>query len=125
MAIDDVAGALIPPGISKVLAWRLAVSLSVSILSFFCIWAMGWLPMFGNGFARADKVDQILNELQDQKVVRLETEIRDLQKSYCTAKDERSSDYWVRERDNKIRWYYDLTKRNYPLPSCVELGSTR
>lgn len=124
--IEEAAKQLVPPGIDRTLAWRLTVSASIAFLLTAFLWSVGVFAGIGYpGFARADKLDAVLIELQEQKVVRLETELRELQRSYCTATDNRSSDYWERERDRRRSEYFNLTRREYPLPGCDQIATTK
>lgn len=64
MDVEDAALALVPPGINKVLQWRLAVSLSIGGLIVFAIWAVGGFGFAGfEGLARAGEIDKLGNRM--------------------------------------------------------------
>lgn len=124
VSLPGVPKPLTPQDIPPYLAWRIAVTLSITGLFGFVLWTIGAFAFMGfPGFARADKLDVVIANQEADRSSRLETEIRDLQKQYCTTTDTTASDYWARERDRKRREYYDLTRREYPLPTCVQAGS--
>lgn len=88
-------------------------------------WAMGAFAVFGSpGLARADEQSEILSELRELKIDRLENEILQLQRDYCGSEQgSRPRTYYLTERNDRLNEYNTLTGRNYDgLPSCAELG---
>lgn len=122
--------------------WRVRVAL-VSCLAFtgVCLAsssALGVVPWF-EGFAtkadvkkmRADtqldvagmqkQFDSLLTELQSNRADRISVDLLNLQVSHCKATSEEARRLWW---DNIVRLrnqYYDVTKREWPLPRCEDL----
>lgn len=82
MGVEDVAEALVPPGISKSLRWRIAVSLSIAGILIWIAWAMGML--FGlPGLAKADDVKDVKIQLANVQASLIAKDIDGVSTSLC------------------------------------------
>lgn len=84
--------------------------MSVAILAIFgwAGWAMGWLPMFGGGFAGADDV-------RDIRAVQIEEKIDTVTKTLCSS----SFDPQLLEYRNSLqREHRVVTGHDHESPSC-------
>lgn len=92
------------------------------VLAFF--WSVGLFSSLGyTGFARADEQTQILNELHDQKVERLEIAILTAQRDYCSSPPQsKPREFYLERRNMKLNEYQAVTGHSYSgLPACDEL----
>lgn len=124
-AAEKLGGALVPPGFDPTTWWRLAVSATLVGVLVWIAWAMGAFATLLNtpGLALADEQKQILTELHDQKVERVEAAILQAQRDYCeAAADEKPRQFYLERRNMKLNEYFALTGRAYQgMPDCDEL----
>ncbi len=88
---------------------------SVVLFWVFGAWALGFAPVLGAGFARAEDVSVI-------KVYLLEDAILEARIRYCTAPNGTPmKSFFFKTVNQKVSEYRILTGFNYPLPTCEEL----
>ncbi len=88
---------------------------SVVLFWVFGAWALGFAPVLGAGFARAEDVSVIQAYLLEDAII--EARIR-----YCTAPNGTPvKQFFLKTVNQKVAEYRTLTNINYALPLCVEL----
>lgn len=88
---------------------------SVVLFWIFGAWALGFAPVFGSGFARAEDVSVIQVYLLEDAII--EARIR-----YCTAPNGTPvKRFFLKTVNQKVSEYRVLTNINYALPLCIEL----
>ena len=91
------------------------VGMSTMLVAVFIVWSLGFAPVLGAGFARADDVASIQASL-------LETAIIDVRIRYCSAPDGSDAKrYFFKSTQEKIRAYETKTQTTFPLPPCKDL----
>jgi len=114
---DDVAEALIPPGLSAELKWRLAMSLSVAGIILWVVWAMGFL--FGvPGLARAGDVSDVKSQLAEVRASLIAKDIDNVSTSLCMDKYDSNL---INYRNALQKTYKDLTGQYHESPPCEVL----
>lgn len=117
MGVEDVADALIPPGISKSLKWRLAVSLSIGAILVWIAWAMGLL--FGlPGLAKADDVRDVKKQLAEVRASLIAKDIDGVSTSLCM---DRFDVNLLAYRDRLQQDYRTVTGHEHEPPPCAVL----
>lgn len=117
MGVEDVADALIPPGISKSLKWRLAVSLSIAGIIVWIAWAMGLL--FGlPGLAKADDVRDVKKQLAEVRASLIAKDIDGVSTSLCM---DRFDVNLLAYRDRLQQDYRTVTGHEHEPPPCAVL----
>lgn len=101
--------------------WQWLVSMKLWGLFLFCVWAAGGFVAFGlDGFARADDVQTLQQEVRETRITALESQLFELRLKQCQAEGALraalSEQLAKRNRD-----YYELTGAHYPLPLCEDL----
>lgn len=126
-----VAGAknLVPPkeGATDqhVRRWRLwiagATFLNALGLSVHIALACGFAAPFYPGFAQADQVQRMQEDLTKRRITELMTQMLDAKQKQCTANGESKALY--RLTYNNLRTeYYELMKREFPDPPCSDFN---
>lgn len=126
-----VAGAknLVPPkeGATDrhVRRWRLwiagATFLNALGLSAHIALACGFAAPFYYGFAQADQVQRIQEDLAKRRITELMAQMLDAKQKQCAASGESKALY--RLTYNNLRTeYYELVKREFPDPPCSDFN---
>jgi len=85
----DVAKTLIPPGMDSQLTWRLAVSATLAFLFVAFLWSVGLFASMGYpGFARADEVEDVKQQVNDVRASLLAKQIDDVSTALCMERFE-------------------------------------
>lgn len=88
---EDAVEALVPPGISPELRWKIAMSLSIVTLFIYVFWSVGTFSFLGlEGFARAGDINELKTNQRASTRVTLQNEI-------CRL-------YWVRMKVTGDTW---------------------
>lgn len=117
MGVEDLADALVPPGISKSLKWRLAVSLSIAGILVWIAWAMGLL--FGlPGLAKADDVRDVKKQLAEVRASLIAKDIDGVSTSLCM---DRFDVNLLAYRDRLQQDYRTVTGHEHEPPPCAVL----
>lgn len=97
--------------------WYLWVGISTVFMWCFFWWSVGLAPpAFGEGFARAEQVNNI-------RVLLLEQSLIDLRIRHCRAEGiDPKTFYWDRLQ-RQVREYQGITKQRFPVPPCSDVGT--
>lgn len=88
---------------------------SVFVFWLFALWSLGFVSVFGSGFARAEDVQSVQATLLENAII--EARIR-----YCTAPaGHPTKQFFLKAVNEKLGEYKAVTDLNYPLPLCEEL----
>lgn len=127
MGVEDAIGELVPPGISKSLRWRLAVSISITGLFVFVLWSLNVFAGLGFvGFARAgelDKITQQLGSLQANQQAALKITLgQEICRVYF-LRETASGDAWIVFNQSLAKHQQDYAEINkgerFPLTECA------
>lgn len=101
--------------------WQWLISFKVWGILAFCAWAAGGFSAFGlDGFARAEDVQSLRQEVRETRLTALESQLFELRLKQCQA--EGALRVALSEQLAKLnRDYHELTGTNYQLPSCEDL----
>lgn len=117
MGVEDVAEALIPPGISKSLRWRIAVSLSIAGILIWIAWAMGLL--FGMpGLAKAGDVADVKSQLAEVRASLIAKDIDGVATSLCM---DRYDANLLAYKERLQKDYKNVTGHEHESPPCSVL----
>lgn len=97
---------------SAIPMWVRICIMSVSFVSF-ALWSTGLLPMFGDGFAKADDVKSIKSDLD-------ETSISALRAEECKLPSGATKQFYTSLLARRQDDYLRLTGRQFPLPRCSD-----
>lgn len=119
----DVGKALVPPGIEPNLWWRICVSGTLSFLFVAFLWSVGLFASMGYpGFARADEVEDVKQQVNDVRASLLAKQIDDVTAALCMETvDRRLLDY-RRELQNDYR---AVKGHEHQSPACEILLKLR
>ncbi len=120
--VKELAKALIPPGMTPLMTWRLAVVISQALVLLHIAIACGWMAPFGlgTGFAQSVDVDSNRAAIEATRIDLLEDVIFKLQQQRCKIPPNQRGIYTERLQE-KLRLYQKLTGRQYQLPACEDL----
>lgn len=117
--VKDIAAELFPPGLPRLVRWRLAMFASLMFIYGVLFWMHAT-------HAKAADVSEIAKSVSEIKATLLSKEIVDARIRQCAAinaGDTRgSARFWQERLQDLTDQYFKVTKREYPVPSCSELG---
>lgn len=122
----DVVELIFPPGIPAIARWRLAMAACMGMLFLHAGWASGLMTRLGigSGFAVADDLKEIGDQVGDIKLQLLEQDIFNARLHQCTAVKESNREarqYWTQRLAELLQDYIKRTGVQYQLPTCEEL----
>ena len=122
----DVVELIFPPGIPVIARWRLLMVTSVGMLFLHAGWASGLMSQLGigSGFAVADDLKEIGQQVGDIKLQLLEQDIFNARLHQCAAIKENNREakqYWTQKLIELLQAYVKAIGVQYQLPSCEEL----
>lgn len=127
MGVEDAIDALIPPGINKSTRWRIAVSLSITGIFVFILWAVGSFSSFGfEGFARAGEIEKLssqIGSLQASQQAGLKITIgQEICRVYF-LRETATGDAWAVFNDSLAKHQQDYASINkgerFPISECA------
>jgi hypothetical protein len=111
--IKEVLDELFPPGIPKLVRWRMAIFAFGVGTFFFILWCVS--PY---GFVRADDFNALKANVSDVQVTLLEQSIFSAKDSECLSTDESARLYFRTRVFSLSREYYKLTGLQSNIPPC-------
>lgn len=125
--IRDAVKELLPPDMSAVARWRLAM-FAMSVLTLAHIgYACGWFAFIGlgAGFAKAEDVVTVQASFRTIQLDLLEQRIHEAQRLRCEANKAGSyvsRNYYASQVSRMHREYFDIAKFLLDIPTCVEVS---
>ncbi len=95
----------------------------VALVSVHMLWVCGLLTTVGltSPFAAAAEAESLKDNVSEIKVQLLEQSLLEARLRQCKAETPDSKQYYFERLQEKMNAYYNLTKRNYPIPACAEV----
>lgn len=125
----DLLGSIKPPKKGDDIAsrqhiwnWRIFLAL-VAVgggFGFHLVLACGYLPSLFPGFANAGDVQQIASAQRQANLIALQDALLTTNERWCKSSGEARGLYWRNLTELRSQ-YFDLAKRELPLPSCTEI----
>ena len=95
----------------------------LTLMGFHVAWACGWFhPLgLGAGFAMAEDVKGVNDQVREIKLSLLEQRIFDTRLRHCTASTPEARQFWRQTLTSLMSEYRVLAGAEYRLPTCEEL----
>lgn len=124
MALGDWLVGAIPPrdgDADGTRRWQWAVFVKLWLLIAFAFWALDMVPGFP-GFARADDVRAVAEEVRQGRIGQLQSELFNLKVKACDEASPLALRQQFQEQlSKKQAEYFSLVGQAYTLPNCQEL----
>lgn len=125
---------LIPPisaNPEQLRRYRLAVSLAIIAVYVTVPIMFGWVPGIPSAFARASQMEEIKVDMQGVKdemkgvrIGQIDEKISKFSERHCLTPSKEAKGFYNEKLRDLAREYRDLTKTNYDIPTCRQLGVT-
>lgn len=95
----------------------------VALVSVHMLWVCGLLTTIGlaSPFANATEAESLKDNVSEIKIQLLEQSLLEARLRQCKAETPDSKQYYFERLQEKMNAYYNLTRRNYPIPACSEV----
>jgi hypothetical protein len=95
----------------------------VVFVSFHILWVCGWLTVFGLAppFASAVESSQIIQDIKDERIERLDRDILTIRTSQCQATDPKAKAQYTERLQELINKYWQVAQRAPRVPGCDEV----